>query len=136
MSLAWVHYDPNPVHADAGAGDCAVRAIAKALDISWEQAYAKLSATGFLMGDIMNADIVWGAVLREAGFVREIIPNTCPDCYTIEAFCEDHPEGTFVLKSENHVSTVVDGVLYDSWNSETKVPVYYWTRKEEENGAV
>lgn len=136
MSLAWVHYDPNPVHADAGAGDCAVRAIAKALDISWEQAYAKLSAIGFLMGDIMNADIVWGAVLREAGFVREIIPNTCPDCYTIEAFCEDHPEGTFVLKSENHVSTVVDGVLYDSWNSETKVPVYYWTRKEEENGAV
>lgn len=136
MSLAWVHYDPNPVHADAGAGDCAVRAIAKALDISWEQAYAKLSATGFLMGDIMNADIVWGAVLREAGFVREIIPNTCPDCYTIEAFCEDHPEGTFVLKSEGHVSTVVDGVLYDSWNSETKVPVYYWTRKEEENGAV
>ena len=134
--MAWIHYDPNPVRADAGAGDCAVRAIAKALGISWEQAYAKLSANGFLMGDIMNADIVWGAVLREAGFVREVIPNTCPDCYTIEEFGEDHPEGVFVLKSDNHVSTVVDGVLYDSWNSETTVPTYYWTRKEEKNGAV
>ena len=128
--MAWTQYNPNPVHPDGGVGDCAVRAIAKALDISWEQAYTKLSVNGFAMGDIPNSDIVWGSVLRANGFVREIVPNTCPDCYTVGEFCRDHPKGTFVIKSENHVATVIDGMLYDSWNSSMKIPIYYWTRKE------
>lgn len=125
-------YNPNPVRNDGGVGDCAVRAIAKALDISWEKAYTKLSLNGFLMGDIPNSDLVWGSVLREEGFVREIVPNTCPDCYTVMEFCDDHPEGIYVVKSENHVATVVNGILYDSWNSEMKTPIYYWTNEKEE----
>ena len=125
-------YNPNPVRNDGGVGDCAVRAIAKALDISWEKAYTKLSLNGFLMGDIPNSDLVWGSVLREEGFVREIVPNTCPECYTLTDFSEDHPNGIYVIKSENHVATVVDGVLYDSWNSEMKIPIYYWTNEKEE----
>ena len=128
--MAWRSYNPNPVQMDAG--DCAVRAIAKALDISWEDAYAKLSMAGYLMGDMPNADWVWGSVLRQNGFVREIVPNTCPDCYTVAEFCHDNPRGVYVVKSENHVATMVDGTLFDSWNSEHKVPIYYWTRKEAE----
>lgn len=125
-------YNPNPVRTDGGAGDCAIRAIAKALDISWEEAYTKLVINGYLMGDIPNSDLVWGSVLRSEGFVRGIVPNTCPDCYTVMEFCDDHPEGIYVVKSENHVATVVNGILYDSWNSEMKTPIYYWTNEKEE----
>jgi hypothetical protein len=128
--MGWISYNPNPVKADAG--DCAVRAIAKALDISWEKAYTKLSMAGYLMCDMPNADWVWGSVLRKEGFSREILPNTCPDCYTVADFCHDNPRGVFVVKSENHVATVVNGTLFDSWNSEQKVPIYYW-RKEGEH---
>ncbi len=131
--MSWLQYDPNPVHT-GGVGDCAVRAVAKALDISWEEAYTRLSVAGYLMGDMPNSDIVWGSVLRAEGFVRDVIPNTCPDCYTVRDFCQDNPSGVYVLKSENHVATVVDGTVYDSWNSEMQVPFYYWTRKEELNG--
>lgn len=123
----WQLYNPNPVRSD-GVGDCAVRAIAKALGLSWEQAFSRLTANAFLMGDMPSSDAVWGSVLRQNGFSRDVIPNTCPDCYTVAEFCEDHPKGTFVLKSAGHVATVVDGVLYDSWNSENAVPVYYWHR--------
>ena len=128
--MMWVHYNPNPVRASA-VGDCSVRAIAKALHLTWEQAYAKLATQGYLMGDVISSDLVWGAVLREAGFSREMIPNTCPDCYTVEEFCKDHPEGVFVLKSDGHVATVEDGILYDSWNSEMNTPIYYWYQKGE-----
>lgn len=128
--MAWKFYNPNPVRQDGEVGDCAVRAIAKALGISWEEAHVRLSFNAYLMGDIQNADLVWGSILRKAGFVREIVPNTCPDCYTVRDFCEDHPYGIFVIKSEGHVATVIDGVLYDAWNSEKKIPIYYWTRKE------
>ena len=81
------------------------------------------------MGDMPNSDIVWGSVLRGEGFVREVLSNTCPDCYTVKEFCKDHPEGIFVIKSENHVATVVNGNLFDSWNSEMKVPIYYWMKR-------
>lgn len=126
--MAWMYYNPNPVHSESGVGDCAIRAIAKALDVSWEEAYAKLCLNGYLMGDIPNSDIVWGSVLRAEGYIREVVPNTCPDCYTVKEFCADHPVGTFVIKSDSHVATVVDGVVYDSWNSEMKIPIYYWTK--------
>lgn len=126
----YVMYNPNPIAANVG--DCTVRALAKALDLSWEDAYVKLCANGFQMGDMPSSDIVWGAALRQAGFHRTMIPNTCPDCYTVRDFCEDHPRGVYVVKSEGHVATVVDGCLYDSWNSEHKVPFFYWTNEKEE----
>lgn len=122
------YYEPNPVRT--GAIDCAVRAISKALDVTWERAYIMLSLNGFLMGNIISADEVWGSLLRQNGFKRKLVPDTCPDCYTVAQFCEDFPEGTFIVKSEDHVATVVDGILYDSWPSENKVVIYYWYKEE------
>lgn len=129
--MYWIEYNPNPIKSNRNVGDCAVRAVSKALGISWEQAYTKLSLNGFLMGDMPNSDIVWGSVLRNEGFIREIIPNTCPECYTVRDFCADHPSGVFVVKSENHVATVLNGKVYDSWNSEMKVPIYYWKKRDD-----
>lgn len=117
-------YEPNPVRT--GAIDCTTRALAKALNISWEEAYVLKSVNGLQMGNEGVADEVWGSVLRQHGFRREIIPNTCPDCYTVADFCRDNPEGVFVVKSENHVAAVVDGILYDSYDSSQNVPIYYW----------
>lgn len=128
----YVKYEPNPVRS--GAIDCAVRAVSKALDISWEKAYTMLSVNGFLMGNAPVGDEIWGSVLRQHGFSRYVVPTECVDCYTVEDFCIDHPHGVYVVKSDNHVATVVDGVLYDSWKSDKKIPIYYWTNnKEDEN---
>lgn len=124
----WIQYNPNPM--GRSVGDCAVRAVAKALNIDWEQAYVMIAANGFAMGDMPSADSVWGAVLRESGFYRKSISNTCPDCYTVEDFCRDHPEGTYVLGFGGHVATIKDGNLYDSWNSSQEIPIYAWYRKE------
>lgn len=124
----WQYYNPNPL--ERRVGDCSVRAVAKALDISWEEAYGRIAAAGFAMGDVMSSDSVWGAVLRQAGFYRGIIPNQCADCFTAEDFCREHPEGLFVLGFGGHVATVEDGVLYDTWDSSGEYPVYYYFRKE------
>lgn len=125
----WIKYNPNP--AGRNVGDCAVRAIAKALNTDWEDAYSLIAANGYAMGDMPSSDSVWGAVLRQNGFYRKAIPNTCPDCYTAEDFCEDNPYGTFVLGFGGHVATVVDGNLYDSWDSSQSIPAYVWYRKKE-----
>ena len=111
-------------------GDCAVRAVAVALGTDWETAYRMICKAGLDMADMPSSNSVWGAVLRRNGFYRTAIPNTCPDCYTLGDFADDHPDGTFVVGTGNHVATVVDGVVYDSWNSLNEIPQYFWYRRE------
>lgn len=120
----WIKYNPNPT--GRSVGDCAVRAIAKALKIDWETAYLLITKNGYLMGDMPSSDSVWGAVLRQNGFSRFSIPNMCPECYTAYDFCEDNPIGTYVLGFGGHCATVVDGILYDSWDSSNEIPQFYW----------
>lgn len=124
----WEKYNPNPV--GRSVGDCAIRAVAKALCVGWETAYAMVAVNGFAMGDMPSSNSVWGAVLRQNGFQRSAIESDCPDCYTAEDFCKDHPEGVFVLGFGNHVATVIDGVIYDSWDSRAEIPQYYWHKGE------
>ena len=126
--MIFEEYNPNPVGRKVG--DCAVRAISKALGIDWETAFILITVNAYQMGDMPSSDSVWGSVLRENGFYKKVIPNYCPDCYTVEDFCYDHPEGTFVLGFGGHVATVVNGKLYDSWDSSREIPTYYWYRKD------
>lgn len=123
----WIKFNPNPT--GRFVGDCAVRAVSVALDIDWEEAYNLISDAGYAMGDMPSSDSVWGAVLRQHGFYRAAIPNSCPDCYTAEDFAADHPRGVFVLGFGGHVASIRDGVIMDSWDSSQEVPVYYWYRK-------
>lgn len=125
--MAYIRYNPNPT--GRRVGDCSIRAIAKALNIDWESAYLLIAMNGYAMGDMPSSDSVWGSVLRQHGFYRDAIPNTCPDCYTVADFCEDHPTGTYVLGFGGHVATVVDGNIYDSWNSSNEIPQYFWYRQ-------
>lgn len=127
--MAYIKYNPNPTGRNVG--DCAVRAIAKALKVDWETAYSLIAANGYAMGDMPSSDSVWGSVLRQNGFYRMAIPNRCPDCYTAKDFCEDHQHGIYVLGFGGHVATVVNGDLYDSWNSSEQIPQYYWFRKDD-----
>ena len=123
----WQEYNPNPTGRKVG--DCAVRAVAKALDIDWETAYLLMMANGYHMGDMPSSDSVWGAVLRQHGFYRSSIPNKCPECYTAEDFAKDNPKGTFVLGFGGHVATIKDGTLFDSWDSSQEIPAYVWFKK-------
>lgn len=124
----WKKFQNNPTGRNVG--DCAVRAVSAALGVDWEKAYVLMADAGLQMGDLPNADATWGAVLRQHGFYRKNIPNSCPECYTIADFARDHPYGVFVLGTGTHVATVIDGDLYDAWESSNEIPSYYWYRKD------
>lgn len=125
----YIYFNNNPVSRKVG--DCAIRAVSLALGINWEEAYNLIADAGYNMGDMPSSNSVWGAVLRQNGFYRTAVPNTCPDCYTAADFAQDHPRGVFVLGFGTHVATVIDGNIYDSWNSSNEIPQYFWYRKEE-----
>lgn len=129
--MAFINYNANPVNNRVG--DCVIRAISKATGNTWEEIYTKIALQGFLMSDMPSANRVWMAYLKKIGFKKYLIPDTCPDCYTVQDFCIDHPVGIYVLwvdgQQNGHVVCVVDGNYYDTWDSGDEFPIFYW-RKE------
>lgn len=120
-------YNPNPM--GARVGDCTVRAISRATGESWDTVYCGLCVEGLRLCDMPTANHVWGAYLRRHGFRRRALPDDCPDCYTVADFCRDHPHGTYVLAISGHVVCVADGSYYDTWDSGTESPAYYWYKE-------
>lgn len=126
--MPYAYFNKNPL--GRSVGDCAVRACSKALDQSWEKTFTELCLEGFIMADLPNSDTVWSKYLRKNGFQRYLIPDDCPDCMTVGRFAEENPEGVFVLSMPGrHVVTVIDGMIYDSWNSSNEVPEYYFAKE-------
>lgn len=120
------HYNPNP--ARKSVGDCTVRAIAKATGQGWYETYIQLCMQGLALADMPTANHVWGAYLRKMNFERNVIPNTCPDCYTVADFAAEHPNGIYLLALPSHVVCIENGDWYDTWDSGGETPIYYWER--------
>ena len=126
--MAFKFYNPNP--KERFVGDCAVRAITKLLDKDWDEVYVAIVVQGYIRKDMPSGNSVWGAYLKKHGYVKRLLPDTCPDCYTVIDFCYDHPYGKYLLVLDGHVVTVVDGDYYDTWNSGNEIPDYYWVKGE------
>lgn len=124
------YYNPNPFQRQID--DCEQRALTKALGIDWDAASVLIANAAIQMGYTAGDKRPFYAVLRGSGFDREAIPNTCPDCYTAEDFAQEHFKGTYVLAFGNHVVAVIDGVIYDTWDSRKEIPHFYWHKKEVE----
>lgn len=125
----YVKENPNP--NGSFVGDCVIRAISIATGVDWERTYVELSMQGFVMADMPSSNRVWGAYLKSKEFRRYSIPDSCPDCYTIKAFCEDHPNGIYIVATGVHVVAVINGDYHDAWDSGDEVAVYYFTKEEE-----
>ena len=83
-----------------------------------------------MMGDLPSANTVWGELLKSKGFKRHTIED-CPQGYTIEDFCQEHPQGIFVVCTGSHAVAVADGCYYDAWQSGRETPLYYFEKQKE-----
>ena len=120
-------YNPNPQHKRVG--DCTVRAVAKVLGQSWEEAYVGMCLQGYLMSDLPSSNDIWGEYLKSKGFCRYKIPNE-DRFYTIRDFCAENRSGTFALGTGTHAVAAVDGDYYDTWDSGDEIVLYVWVKKE------
>ena len=106
----WIHKNENPLNERVG--DCVIRAISTALGQDWVKTYAELCVQGLMFCDLPSSNAVWGSYLAHKGYKRFAIPNDC-NCYTVENFCKDHPNGTYILGTGTHALTVISGNYYD-----------------------
>jgi hypothetical protein len=124
--MRFKYYNPN--QKNLTSGDCVIRMLTVITDKSWDDCYWLVCERGAEMGEMPSANVVWMSILTDLGFKRYVIPNTCPNCYTIKDFCKDHPEGLYVLATGSHVVAVKDGCYLDSWNSGNEHPIFYFKR--------
>ena len=123
----WVRCNPNPLGKQTS--DCVVRAIAIATNRSWREVYRELCELGEIECEMPNSDYLWGLYLKELGFEQFLLPENCPQCITVQAFCERYPEGTYVIGTGTHAVCIIDGDAFDSWNSLGESPSYFWRMK-------
>lgn len=124
----WIRTNPNP--CGRFVGDCSVRAVAVALDISWEEAFDLLADAAYKMCDMPSSNGVIGAVLRMHGFRMSAIQEP----RTVAEFARDNPRGIYVLFKTGemgHVVTVIDGNAYDAWDSRNELVQFCWYRKDD-----
>ena len=123
----WIRCNPNPLGKQTS--DCVIRAIAIATEQSWRRTYRELCELGEIEAEMPNVNYVWGITLRDKGAKQFLLPESCPSCLTVRAFCEKYPEGVYVIGTGSHAVAVIDGDWYDSWDSGSEVPSYFWRVK-------
>lgn len=125
--MAFILFRNNP--RGRNVGDCVIRALSKALDISWQTAYIDMVMHGYYMGDMPSSNAVLNAYLHTKGFRRYVISNECEDCYSIRQFSIDNPQGTYIVCTGTHTVAIIDGNYYDSWDPGDEVPLFYWKKE-------
>ena len=120
----WIKCNPNPLGKNTT--DCVVRAIAIATNNSWRRVYRNLCDIGEVEAEMPNSNFIWGLNLREHGAKQFLLPESCPKCITVRAFCEKYPTGVYVIGTGTHAVAVIDGNYYDAWDSGNETPSYFW----------
>lgn len=123
--MSYEFFQNNPCQRTTG--DCSVRAVSCALDITWDAAYMKLVNEGYRICEMPSANATVGSLLRQNGFRKySLIEN---ENYTLRDFARQHAYGIYVVFTDGHVVTVIDGTYYDAWDSGDEIPDYFWEFK-------
>lgn len=120
----WIKCNPNPLGKQTS--DCVVRAIAIATERSWRRVYRDLCDLGEIEAELPNVNYVWGLDLKARGGKQFLLPESCPSCITVRAFCDRYPTGVYVIGTGSHAVAVIDGDYYDAWDSGNEIPSYFW----------
>ena len=120
-SKRFVYYQPNKLDLKDEYGDCTIRALSKALNCTWLEAFDKMIpiCREYQTPNIFNVPSKKRAeLLSSLGFTYTGVSTkkgtTRP---TVDIFAKDHPNGTYIVNVANHEVAVVDGKYYDTWDS-------------------
>lgn len=104
----WRYYNANA--RGNSVNDCVVRAISLAEGNSWDETYEKLST-------IAQHE---GILLDDVNFVESYLDRrykrACHYSKTVGEFLTEHCRGTYLITMPGHITVIVDGILYDTFD--------------------
>lgn len=90
--------------------DCVVRAISAAEGISWDRAYTKLSNIAQEEGTLLD-DVIF-----VEGYLDRNYPTVSHYSKTVGELAEEYPKGIFLVTMEGHITVIIDGIVYDTFD--------------------
>ncbi len=112
-------------------GDCVVRALCKATNLSWEEVYQELCDIGLKKCRMPNSKQVYEEFLKEQGFIKCSMPRHCDNTrYTVREFIETFKEELVVISVANHLTYAENDYLYDTWDCSFKSVGNYWIKEK------
>ena len=124
----WIRANPNPCRQEEP--DCVVRAISIATGRTWDEVHWDLCVLSHEHCTMPSVNWLWELYLRQNGFEKFLLPESCPACITVREFARLHKEGTYVLGTGTHAVCVKDGNYIDSWDSGDETPTVFFRRRE------
>ena len=100
--------------------DCVIRAISLAEDKTWNETYDELSEIAQRNGIILD-DVQFVEPLLDSRYKR-----MCFKEKYVGEFMEEHPNGTYLVTMKGHITCVIDGVLYDTFDCRDRVMWCAW----------
>lgn len=124
------YYQPNEKDIKDNYGDCVIRALTKALNLTWLEVFDEIHPISREMQVPFNCKPCYEKYLTEVkGFIYTGISNKKGTKRpTVQSFAKEHKQGTYVLKVANHIVTVVDGIYYDTWDCGNSCLYGYWKK--------
>lgn len=104
--------------------DCVVRAISKAEGKSWDKTYQELSYIARMKGILLD-DVEFVEHYLDKRYKR-----TCHYSKTVGEFAKEHTKGTYLVTMQGHITVVIDGIIYDTFDCSNKRMWCAWTVKD------
>ena len=100
--------------------DCTVRAISLAENRTWNETYDKLS-------DLARSK---GLMFNSVEFIEDYLDyfykRECHDSVTVGEFADKHIKGTFLVTMPNHITVIIDGIIYDTFDPSERIMRCAW----------
>ena len=117
----YVYFQPNKKDLKDKYGDCTIRALSKALNLTWLEAFDLTIpyCREYQCSNIFNLPSnIEREILEKIGFKYTGVSNKKGTKRpTVSSFADDHKKGTYILNVANHEVACVDGCYYDTWDS-------------------
>lgn len=103
--------------------DCTVRAISLATHRSWNDTYKELSNEARKLGLMMDS------IEFIEHYLDKRYRRVCHSGLTVGEFIDKYPKGRYIISMPGHLSCVINGVNYDTFNPKDRVMWCSWEVK-------
>lgn len=115
------YYQPNKKDLKDKVGDCQIRALSKALGLSWLETFDLITpiCREQQVMAIFSCDLEkTKEAMSRLGFTYQGVSNKKGSKRpTVSTFAKTHPKGVYIANVAHHEVAVVDGKYFDTWDS-------------------
>lgn len=100
--------------------DCTIRAISLAEDLTWNEAYYKLS----------NLARNSGLMMDDVNFIEDYLDDRYPrECFSkmsVGEFVDKHQAGIYLITMPGHITVSINGTIFDTFNCSDRIMRCAW----------